>query len=85
MSVELIIQNGNTIYYPTVLDGIDWSTESYGSPGKLTFKCMYDESLVIEEGNPVRFRWNDQNVFYGFIIHPLQKNARGKMNSWETF
>lgn len=68
MSAELIIQNGNTLYYPTVLEGIDWSTERYGSPGKLTFKCMYDESLVIEEGNPVRFRWNDQNVFYGFIF-----------------
>ena len=68
MSAEVIIQNGNVIYYPSILDNIDWSTERYGSPGKLTFKCAYDEELKIEEGNQVRFRWNDQNVFYGFIF-----------------
>ena len=61
MSAELLIQNGDTVYFPAVL-------ERYGSPGKLTFKCMYDSKLNVTEGNPVRLRWNGLNVFYGFIF-----------------
>ena len=68
MAAELLIQNGGTIYFPSVLEDITWETERYGSPGKLTFKCMYDSALNISEGNPVRLRWNGANVFYGFIF-----------------
>ena len=68
MSAELLIQNGDTVYFPAVLEDIKWETERYGSPGKLTFKCMYDSKLNISEGNPVRLRWNGLNVFYGFIF-----------------
>ena len=68
MAAELLIQNGGTIYFPSVLEDITWETERYGSPGKLTFKCMYDSALNISEGNPVRLRWNGTNVFYGFIF-----------------
>ena len=68
MSAELLIQNGDTVYFPAVLEDIKWETERYGSPGKLTFKCMYDSKLNVTEGNPVRLRWNGLNVFYGFIF-----------------
>lgn len=39
MSAELLIQNGDTVYFPAVLEDIKWETERYGSPGKLTFWC----------------------------------------------
>lgn len=68
MSAELLIQNGDTVYFPAVLEDIKWETERYGSPGKLTFKCMYDSKLNVTEGNLVRLRWNGLNVFYGFIF-----------------
>lgn len=68
MSAKLLIQNGDTVYFPAVLEDIKWETERYGSPGKLTFKCMYDSKLNVTEGNPVRLRWNGLNVFYGFIF-----------------
>lgn len=68
MAAELFIQNGDKLYFPCVLDGITWETERYGSPGKLSFKCMYDAALVIEEGNAVNFKWNGINVFFGFIF-----------------
>lgn len=68
MAAELIVQNGDTVYFPLVCEEINWETERYGSPGKLTFKCVLDSQLQIEEGNPVRFRWNGENVFYGFIF-----------------
>lgn len=68
MSAELIIQNGTKIFIPAVEEGIEWSTERFGSPGKLTFKVLLDDVLDITEGNAVRLKWNGDNVFYGFIF-----------------
>ena len=68
MSAELLIQNGSTMFAPVVEDGIEWTTERQGSPGKLTFKVHVDNVLNITEGNVVRFKWNGANIFYGYIF-----------------
>ena len=68
MAAELLIQNGNTMFTPIVEDGIEWTTERQGTPGKLTFKVHVDDVLNITEGNVVRFKWNDTNIFYGYIF-----------------
>lgn len=68
MSVELFIGNSKTLFVPCVVEGIEWTTERKGMPGKLTFECMWDSALNIEEGNPVKFRFNDRDVFYGYIF-----------------
>lgn len=64
MAAELLIQNGNKIFEPAVQEDIEWTTERAGTPGKLTFKVMIDDALNITEGNAVRFRWDDNNIFY---------------------
>lgn len=74
--MELLIQNGSKVFIPVVLDGIEWSTERYGSPGKLTFKVLLDDTLDITEGNAVRFKWNDSNIFYGFIFSKKMEKDR---------
>ena len=68
MAGELIVRNGDTLYSPAVLENIKWSTERCGTPSKLTFKVVKDKALNIEEGNSVRFKWNGNNIFYGFIF-----------------
>jgi hypothetical protein len=68
MDTELIIQNGKTVYSPAVEEGIEWSTERHGTPGKLTFKVLDDAKLKITEGNPVRFKYKNKKIFYGFIF-----------------
>ena len=65
---EILIQNGNYIYTPAVEEGIQIVTERTGSPGKLTFSCMADKKLKIEEGNSVVLRKDGKNLFYGFIF-----------------
>lgn len=65
---ELIIRNGQTLYTPCVEEGITWETERKNSPGKLTFNVKADDILKIEEGDSVRFKVNDTNVFYGFLF-----------------
>ena len=66
--IELIIQNGNTVFYPCVVDGIEWTTERVGSAGKLSFSVVQDATLKITEGNAVRLRVDDDDVFFGFIF-----------------
>ena len=68
MNYELLIQNGNTVYAPAVQDDINWETERKGVPGKLTFKVLKDDILNFQEGNPVRFKKDNDNVFYGFVF-----------------
>lgn len=68
MSKELIIQNGSTIYYPVVEGSVAWDVDRNGTPGKLTFNVINDESLDIQEGNAVRFKVDGKGVFYGFIF-----------------
>ena len=68
MAAELLIQNGKKVFIPVVQEDIQWTTEREGTPGKLTFKVLLDDTLDITEGNAVRLKWNDTNIFYGFIF-----------------
>lgn len=77
MEVELIIQNGSTIYMPSVENGITWSTDRQGVPGELNFTVVKDSALLITEGNPVRLSVDGVPIFYGFIFTK-------KMNKGDT-
>ena len=66
--IELLVQNGNKIIYPAVLDDVQVSTERTGSAGKLTCKFVNDSALDIKEGNAIRLKKDGANVFYGFIF-----------------
>ena len=79
MNGELIIDNAGQLYMPAVLEGVNYSTERYGTPGKLTFKVLQDETLKFEEGNAVRFRWQNNDVFFGFIFS-LRRNKENVVN-----
>ena len=70
MNVELFIGNesGTKIYQPAVQEGIEWSTERSGTPGKLTFKVLKDSLLDFSEGSPVRMRADGQELFFGFVF-----------------
>jgi len=56
------------MYYPVIEEGISWETARKGIPGKLTFKVVKDSTLNFQEGNAVRMKSNDENVFYGFVF-----------------
>lgn len=68
MDVELLIQHGSTVYIPVVEEGITWSTERQGSPGSLSFNVVKDGVINFTEGDPVRLRVDDTDVFYGFVF-----------------
>lgn len=68
MNVELLIQNGSKVYIPTTEEGITWSTERKGSPGQLNFNVVKDDVINFTEGNAVRMKVDDKNIFYGFVF-----------------
>jgi hypothetical protein len=84
--VELIIENKGKIYFPAVLDGIEWTTERKGTPGKLTFTAVEDDLLKIDEGNPVRLKVDGEKVFYGFIFtRRKNKNPLIDITAYDQF
>lgn len=65
---ELTIQHGDTLYYPVVEDEIQLEQERSGSPSKLTFTVIKDQTLDFSEGDPVRFLYKGKNVFFGYVF-----------------
>lgn len=68
LDLELGILTTKGAISPTTLEGVIWETERRGSPGKLTFKCLFDENNLFEEGDLVTVKYKGQKVFYGFIF-----------------
>lgn len=68
LDLELGILTTKEAISPTTLEGVTWETERRGSPGKLTFKCLFDENNLFEEGDLVTVKYKGQKVFYGFIF-----------------
>ena len=69
MYVELLVANesGSKVYQPAVEEGIEWTTQRAGTPGKLTFKVLKDDILDFTEGSAVRLKVDGDEVFYGFV------------------
>ena len=65
---ELYMRNDGKTYQPVVEEGIVWETERKGVPGKLTFTVFDDGELKFSYGSAVTFKYNKQNVFYGFVF-----------------
>lgn len=64
----MLLQHGDDVFIPVLLEGITWTTERKGCPGQLDFKILNDGVIKISEGDPVRFKVDGQNVFYGFVF-----------------
>lgn len=68
MEIELLIQNGSTIYYPVVQDGVKLTLERKKTPGKLEFTVVKDGIINFQEGNPVKLTVDGTPMFYGFVF-----------------
>lgn len=70
MAIELMIKNSTqtVAYIPAIEDGLEWTTERIGSPGKTSFKVIQDGTLSIAEGNEVSIKEDGTNIFFGYIF-----------------
>lgn len=56
------------VIIPKVLEGIQWTTERYGTAGKLEFSILNDGDIFPTEGDKVEFYYNGTPIFYGFVF-----------------
>ena len=77
MNTELLISgaDGKSAFMPLV-EKIEWVTEVSGSPGKLICSVLWDKSLEISEGVPVRVKIDGKNVFFGYVFS-AEKSVNG--------
>ena len=68
MAIELLIQNGSTVYYPVVKGGAKLSLERKGTPGKLEFTVVKDSVINFQEGNAVKLTVDGTAMVYGFVF-----------------
>ena len=70
MAIELMIKNSTqtVAYIPAIEDGLEWTTERSGSPGKVSFKVVQDGALNMAEGNEVSIKEEGTKIFFGYIF-----------------
>ncbi|WP_019123709.1 XkdQ/YqbQ family protein [Brevibacillus massiliensis] len=66
-------KNGNVWDISNIVTGITWKTSRIGRPGSLDFTLIkgaiyQSQAFQYNNGDIVRFRYNDNNVFYGYIF-----------------
>lgn len=77
MELRIIIDNQGTLYSPGIEEGVTWTTERKGMPGKLTFSVLKAGALNFQEGNPVRADLDGVPFFYGFVF--TKERSKGKL------
>lgn len=84
MKCEILIQNGSNVYQPCVEEGIEWTTQRKGTPGKLTFVYLDDGNINVQEGNAVRFAVDGTNLFYGYVFRKSRsKDKRIEVTAYD--
>jgi len=74
-SVELLIQNGNNLYQPIIVDEIILEQE-INTCSTLTFKVLKDDIINFQEGNAVRLKVDDVNMFFGFVFTKVRNKEQ---------
>lgn len=87
MNIEFLIEHNRKLYSPVLEGSITWTTDRKGSPGQLDFVVVKENSVSSEEydeldfaeGDPVRLRIDDVDVFYGFVF-TKKRNKQGTIS-----
>ena len=66
-------KQGNVWDITNIVMGMTWKTSRIGSPGSLDFTLIkgaifQDVTFQINNGDIIRFRYANQNVFYGYVF-----------------
>jgi len=79
-----MIGNDGTGYLPPSEEGITLDLERKGNPGKLVFNVVDTPELRFEEGDPVTFKVDNKNVFYGFVFTKgRKKDGKIKVTAYD--
>lgn len=63
--------------YANATETIEWTTNRYDSPGKMSFTCIETGQIAIPEGSSVEFAADGAKLFKGYIFS-AEKNRNGE-------
>lgn len=66
--INILIQNGDKVYSPVVVNDVTVTNTWRTSAGILKFTVLDDGTAEIINGSAVAFRYNNEPVFYGYIF-----------------
>lgn len=73
--IDIIIKNKGIVYEVCVEGDVIISYERKGSPGTLEFNVLKTPNLDFQEGNPVKVRKNNTDIFSGYIFTKERSDA----------
>lgn len=73
---QLFILSRGRIFECAVQEGIVWETQRKGAVGQLNFNVLKDEALGFHEGDAVRFDYEKEKIFFGFVFTKKRSNNR---------
>lgn len=65
---ELYITSNGKTYKPLIEGNVTWETSRMGQPGKLSFNVVKDKIISFGEGDPVIFKVDGKEIFFGFVF-----------------
>ncbi len=65
--IELLIQNHQEVFAPSVVSPVRLSRERKGYPSKLEFTVPKSATKGFSEGNQVRLKVGEDNTFFGYV------------------
>lgn len=66
--LELHIINRQVDYVPICVGEVIWHTRAFDTAGRLEFTVAKDSTIDILEGNTVILKYNNENIFYGYLF-----------------
>lgn len=79
--IEFLLDNRNGRVWELneIIDGFSWSTTRVGSPASVEFSLAFssiyqDPTFAINNGDVVRIRSDQHNIFYGFVFSLKQND-----------
>lgn len=74
--MEFLVEvNGQIYEISELVKSVSYADKLNNGCSKLEFSYI-DDGLNIQNGSVVRFRFNDANIFYGYVFKHGQKNAK---------
>ena len=81
--VVITARNGKRFFEIPAEEGLKIVWERKGTPGKLTFKAMYEKNFKLTEGNNVTVAVDGTNIFSGFVF--TRQMAKDGMMSYTVY
>lgn len=86
MNIELLLDDrkGNAFDIAELVTEVSWKTKRKGKPSNLEFEMIKSKEISIENGNIIRFRVDNKDVFYGYIFENSgSKEESIKINAYD--